>query len=244
MGNFAGQIAVITGASSGIGKAIALGLAAQGATTCLVARNLDRLRAVAESAPAIAPHLRLYPADLTRDDVVQQLAAKLQGDFGHVDVLVHSAGVIHLGPLELAPVAELDEQYRANLRAPYALTQALLPMIKARRGQIVFINSTAGLIARANVGQYAATQFAMRAIADSLREEVNVNGVRVVTVHPGRTATPRQANIHALEGKNYHPERLLQPEDVAAAVLNALSLPRTAEVTNISMRPMLKPLQP
>ncbi len=243
MGVFAGQIAVVTGASQGIGKAIALSLAKQGATTCLVARTPATLEAMVQGAPAIAPQLRTYPTDLTRDDEIQRLAASLRRDLGHVDVLVHSAGIIHLGPLEKAPVAEFDAQYRANVRAPYALTQALLPMIKSRRGQIVFVNSTAGLTARANVGQYCATQFALKAIADSLRDEVNAEGVRVLTVHPGRTATPRQAALHAYEGKQYLPDRLMQPEDVAAMVITVLSLPRTTEITNISMRPMHKPFQ-
>jgi len=244
MGAFAGQIAVVTGASQGIGKAIALGLAKQGATTCLVARTPETLEAVVKSGSAVADQLHTYPGDLTQDEEIQRLAASLRRDFGHVDVLVHSAGIIHLGPLEKAPVVELDAQYRANVRAPYALTQALLPMIKSRRGQIVFVNSTAGLTARANVGQYCATQFALKAIADSLRDEVNTDGVRVLTIHPGRTATPRQARIHAYEGKQYLPDRLMQPEDVATMVITALSLPRTMEITSISMRPMQKPLQP
>jgi NAD(P)-dependent dehydrogenase (short-subunit alcohol dehydrogenase family) len=140
-------------------------------------------------------------------------------------------------------VADFDGQYRTNVRAPYVLTQALLPMLRSRQGQIVFINSSVGLNARAGVGQYAATKHALKALADSLREEVNAASVRVLSVFLGRTASPMQAGIHAAEGKAYHPERLLQPQDVAAVVLNALSLPRTAEVTDISIRPFMKPLQ-
>ncbi len=112
-------------------------------------------------------------------------------------------------------------------------------MLRARRGQIVFINSWAGFNARAGAGQYAATKHALRAIADSLREEVNSEGLRVLSVFPGRTATPMQETMHAIEGKEYLPERLQQPEDVAAVVVNALLLPRTAEVTEIRMRPLI-----
>jgi NADP-dependent 3-hydroxy acid dehydrogenase YdfG len=104
----------------------------------------------------------------------------------------------------------------------------------------VFINSSAGLGAKAGVGQYAASKHALKAIADSLRAEVNALGLRVLSVFPGRTASPMQAAVHALEGKAYHPESLLQPQDVAAVVLNALSLPRSAEVTDISIRPLVK----
>jgi NADP-dependent 3-hydroxy acid dehydrogenase YdfG len=112
----------------------------------------------------------------------------------------------------------------------------------AARGQIVFINSSVGLTAkRPDIGQYAATKHALKAIADSLREEVNPKGLRVLTVYLGRTATPMQETISRQEGRAYHPETLLQPEDVASVVLNALMLPPTAEVTDISIRPMARP---
>ena len=94
--------------------------------------------------------------------------------------------------------------------------------------------------ARRNVSQFAATQHALKAIADHLREEVNADGVRVISVFPGRTATSRQAALYAREGRPYQPELLLQPEDVASVVVHALALPRTAEVTNVSIRPTLK----
>ena len=93
------------------------------------------------------------------------------------------------------------------------------------------------------MGPYAATKYAFKALADSLREEVNAEGVRGLSVYLGRTASPMQAMIHAIEGKPYHPEYLLQPSDVAAVVLNALCLPCTAEMTDISIRPMRKPPQ-
>ncbi len=91
------------------------------------------------------------------------------------------------------------------------------------------------------MGQYAATKHALRAMTDSLRDEVNPDGVRVLSVFLGRTASPMQAAIHQVEGRAYDPDRLVQPQDVAAMVISALSLPRTAEVTDISIRPMQKP---
>ncbi len=155
-------------------------------------------------------------------------------------MLIHSAGVIDLGSIETAPVEGLDWQYSVNVRAPYALTQGLLPILRLSQGQIVFINSSAGLTARLGVSQYAATKHAIKAVADSLREEVNADGLRVLSVFVGRTATPMQAAVHEMEGRSYHPERLLQPEDVALLVVNALSLPRSAEVTDITIRPLVK----
>ena len=137
--------------------------------------------------------------------------------------------------------AQFDAQYRTNVRAPFVLTQRLLPQLKAAQGQVVFVNSSAGRTARAGVAQYAATQHALKAVADSLREEVNADGVRVLNLFVGRTATRMQAELHALEGKAYEPGALIQPGDVAALALQALTMPRSVEVTDITLRPMRKP---
>jgi short-subunit dehydrogenase len=233
------QTCVVTGASSGIGRSIAVALASAGANVCAVARRRRELEATAARANGVG-RIAVHHADLVEDEQVAALASRLLSRDGGVDVLVHSAGTISLGDVATASVRDLDRQYAANVRAPYLLTQALLPTLRANKGQIVFINSTVGLAARANVAQFAATQHALKAIADSLREEINPHGVRVMSVYPGRTATPRQAKIHAIEGKHYPPERLMQPEDVASVVLNALTMPRSTEVTDVKVRPMLK----
>ena len=167
---------------------------------------------------------------------VNRLVAGLRSDFQSIDIIVHSAAVYARGPLASAPVADLERQFRINVLAPYVLTQALLPMLAPQRGQIVFVNSSAGLAAPENLSQYAATKHALKAIADSVRKEVNQDGIRVLSVYLGRTATPLQAAVHAMESKTYRPENLMQPEDVAAVIINALSLPRSAEVTDIQMR--------
>jgi NADP-dependent 3-hydroxy acid dehydrogenase YdfG len=241
MGSFAGQTALVTGASSGIGRALALALAAAGAHVALVGRRAETLEQVAVAARSLGSTAGSYQADLSEERGIATLVERLQRDLARLDILAHAAGVFALGTTASAEVAELDRQYATNVRAPYALTQALLPMLRRRQGQIVFLNSTVGLRSTANAGQYAATKHALRAVADSLRDEVNADGVRVLSVFLGRTATPMQASIHAAEGKPYAPERLVQPDDVAAIVLGALSLPRTAEVTDVSIRPMMKP---
>jgi short-subunit dehydrogenase len=234
-----GLTAVVTGASSGIGRAIAVALASSGANVYAVARRRHELEATASQTNGAA-RFEIYEADLVVDAQVAGLAEALRRRDGGVDVLVHSAGTISLGNFETASIHDLDRQYAANVRAPYLLTQALLPALRAKKGQVVFINSTVGLTGRANVSQFAATQHALKAIADSLREETNPHGVRVLTVYAGRTATPRQARIYATEGKPYSAESLMQPEDVASVVLNALAMPRTAEVTDVRARPMLR----
>ena len=240
MNTLENQVAVVTGASSGIGRAIALELAAAGASLCLVGRQLETLHLVADAATGQASQVRCYRADLAVDREIDTLASDILRDVGSVDVLVHSAGVIHLGPLEAATADELDSHYRTNLRAPYVLTRQLLPALKHRQGQVVFVNSSAALTAKANVGQYAASKHALKAIADSLREEVNPAGVRILSLFLGRTASPMQAAVHAMEARAYHPELLMQPEDVAAVVIHALGLPRSIEITEISMRPLLR----
>ncbi len=234
------HVAVVTGASQGIGRAIALGLAAKRVALVLVARNSAALQEVAERARSSSPCVRCHAVDLTTDEAIKGIRESLSSQLNGLDVLVHCAGAFSIGDLQTASVEELDRLYRANVRMPYLLTQSLLPMLKRRKGQIVFVNSSQGLQARAQVGQYAATQHALKAMADSLRDEVNTDGVRVLSVHPGRTATPRMEAIFRMEGREYKPELLLQPEDVAEVVINALVLPSTAEITNISLRPLVK----
>jgi NAD(P)-dependent dehydrogenase (short-subunit alcohol dehydrogenase family) len=179
-------------------------------------------------------------ADLSEVDDIYRFVDQLKADAGNISLLIHSAGDFSMGLLGSSTVADFDRQYRVNVGAPYLLTQLILPMMKPHDGQIVFINSSVGLKAKAGVGQYAATKHALRAIADSLREEVNAEGIRVLSVFPGRTATPMQEIVHRMEGKAYQPERFMRPEDVASVVIHALSLPRSAEVTDIHIRPMTK----
>ncbi len=158
--------------------------------------------------------------------------------FQGVDILIHSQGLFRSGPVESSPIADLDAQYQVNLRSPYLLTQQLLPTLLERQGQIVFVNSTAGLQTRGGVAAYGATKHGLRALADGLREEVNGRGVRVMTLYPGRTASAMQEEVCAFEGSVYDPARFAQPEDIAAMAIQALALPRSAEVTELTVRQM------
>jgi NADP-dependent 3-hydroxy acid dehydrogenase YdfG len=230
--------AVVTGASAGIGNAIARSLAREGATVCLVSRNPAAL--ALPSGKQLSTRTFRVAADLAREKDIQKAALFIKRKVGSVDILVHCAGKYGRGDMARTPIRDLDTLFRTNVRGPYLLTQLLLPLLKASRGQVVFMNSSKGLKAGGNVGQYSATHHAMRAVADSLRDEVNQYGVRVLSVFPGRTATSMMQSIYASEGKPYDPGVLLQPEDIAAVVLNALALPRTAEVTDVFIRPMMK----
>ena len=234
------KIAVVTGASSGIGKSIALELAKKGVRLCLLGRNLQKLEVIAEEAGKDSPLVKCYGVDLVKDIDIKGLQQKLNGDFEKIHILIHSAGLISLGRLEFSSVADFDRQYQTNVRAPFLLTQSLLPMLKSGKGQVVFINSSAGLRAGVNIGQYAATKSALKSIADSFRNELNTEGIRVLSVYPGRTATPMQEDVNKMEGKEYHPELLLQSEDIAVTVINAIRMPRSAEITDIHIRPFSK----
>jgi NAD(P)-dependent dehydrogenase (short-subunit alcohol dehydrogenase family) len=232
--------ALVTGASSGIGRAIALILARSKARVVLVGRRQSALEELATECGSL---VSAYPCDMTDDTQLKGLATRIQADFARIDILVHSSGIIKIGRTETSPVADFDAQYAANVRGPYILTQLLLPFLRAVSGQIVFVNSS---IIRANNtdgrGSYAATQQAVHSITNALRDEVNEAGVRVTSIFPGTTATQRQIDLHEISGRRYDPDRMLQPEDVAEAVLFALTIGRTAEITDLYLRPMLKPL--
>jgi NADP-dependent 3-hydroxy acid dehydrogenase YdfG len=234
------ELALVTGASGGIGGAIALALAKHSARIILTGRDAAKLLARADGLRSLAASVETYACDLTKPEEIEEACARISDKHGRLDMLVHCAGVIQHGSLADAPLVCMDLQYAANVRGPLLLTQRLLPLLKKPRGQIVFINSSAGLNARPNAGQFSATQHAFKALADALRDEVNAEGVRISSVFPGRTATARISALHELEGRDFRPELLLQPEDVASVVLSILTLPWTAEVTNVNVRPMLK----
>src|SRR5204863_10153273 len=166
-----------------------LELGSGGAGVWLVARHAEALEATAAAAarraggPACS-----QPLDVGNDEDLERLRDRLAKESHGLDILVHGAGTHFLGAVADAPIAQFDQQYRVNVRGPYLLTQLLLPLLRQRRGQIVFVNSTVGLQARAGIGAYAASKHALRAVADALREEVNPDGIRVLSVYPGRTA--------------------------------------------------------
>jgi NADP-dependent 3-hydroxy acid dehydrogenase YdfG len=225
----AGATAVVTGATSGIGEAVALALVAAGATVHGLGRRDGATRGVT-----------WHRVELADDAEVEGFAAGLADAADGLDILVHSAGVHGLASVAEQPAAELERQWRVNCRAPYALTRALLPLLEARRGQVAFLNSSVWDNARASTSAYAGSKYALKAFADALRAEVNPAGLRVLSLYPGRTATPMQAELHRAEGAPWRPEALLQPADVATMLLAALALPRTAEVTDIHIRPARK----
>jgi NADP-dependent 3-hydroxy acid dehydrogenase YdfG len=237
MSEFSGRVAVVTGASSGIGKALSHALAAKGATVCAIGRDLDRLQVAIADCPDRS-NIFNYQADLQVDTDIHRLVADLTSVHERIDFLIHSAGIILLGKVETASVEDFDRQYQLNVRAPYLMTQQLLPLLRSSRGQIAFMNSSVCHAARPGIGQYTATKMGLKAIADCLRAEVNADGIRVMSFYLGRTHSPMQAAIYHQEGRMYQPELLIQPEDVAETVLQTLTISHTAEITDVNIRPM------
>ena len=151
----------------------------------------------------------------------------------------HIAGIV-----ELATVADLEtrhllEQLDVNLVAPALLTRACLPAVRAAKGIVVFVNSSAGLSAGTAWAAYAASKFGLRALADALRAEEMGNGVRVTTVFPSRTATPMQQKVHEQEGRTYDSSLWISPETVAATILHVLDVPRDATIPEVAVRPLV-----
>lgn len=231
-------VAVVTGAGSGIGRAIALELGRQGAVPWLVGRDARKLETVREIIQT--PAATVHRTDLQEDRDIEMLVEAISQRHDRVDILVHAAGAIAFGPIESAPVEELDRQFHINVRAPYLLTQRLFPLLRKSQGQVVFINSSVGLRGKEGVGAYSTTKHALKGLADTLRLETNASGMRVLSVFPGNTATPMQEAVQEHTGQRMEPAYLLQPEDVAAVIVHSLSLPRTAEVTDIHIRPFRK----
>jgi len=243
MRNLSDSVALITGASSGIGRAISVKLAHLGYKLCLIGRNVEKLKSVKAETEGYGVEVKYFKVDLYSDREIYDLKEKFLEHFDNLDILIHSAGEFSMGYLESASLDDFDRQIQINMRAPFLLTQVMLDLIKNRKGEIIFINSSAGLNARAKFSQYAATKHALKAIADSLRDEVNIAGVRVTSIFPGRTATPMQEKVLEMEARTDKEKimaRLLQPSDVAEVIAHVISLPRTAEVTDVIVRPFQK----
>lgn len=228
-----GQTAIVTGAGSGIGRAVACALAARELRVLLVGREEAKLHATARDA---GPAAEVLAADVTGERGRARIAAAAGDALG---VLVHSAGAYARGGLAGFDAASLRHMMNVNLEAPLLITAACLAPLRRAQGQVVFVNSSAALQPGcAGMLGYAASKAALRAAAEALRAELNPLGVRVLSVFPGRTDTPMQAAILAAEGRSAAPGTLMAPGDVAAMVLAALMLPATAEVTEIMARPM------
>jgi len=235
------HLAVVTGAGSGIGRAIVLELARRGVTCCLVSRRISRLKNVVRLTAKLGVESIPIAVDLCDPGAPGVIDRKIKALGRKVGLLVHSAGMIRYSQVASSHIGEFSDLVAVNLLAPFALTKLFLADICKTRGQIVFINSSVVNHPASGTAQYAATKHALKGFADGLRQELNARGVRVISIYPGRTATPLQKSLCKLQGRTYLPRDLLQPADVASIVVHALALPHSAEVTDLMIRPAVKP---
>ena len=240
MRNSKKRTVLVTGASQGIGEAIALTLADGGFNVIAAARSIEKLNALAHQTGGAGEQVLPLALDLSNAEAIDAAIADIKSSHPKLDALINCAGLYSRGKWIESTTEELDELYQVNVRGTFHLTRGLLPLVASAQGDVVFVNSSIVRSDGFGAGHFAATQHAMKAHADSLRAEVNAKGVRVLSVFPGRTATPRQELIHSSEQKRYAPARLLQPQDIANIVRSCITLPDTAEVTEIHIRPKQK----
>ena len=218
-------LALITGAGGGIGAAIAEALAPTH-TLLLAGRPSARLDSVADRFGATT-----WPLDLTDDEGIESATEVL----AELDVLVHNAGVAYPGTVAESTPDQWRATFAVNVTGAVALTLALLPALRAARGQVVFVNSGSGLNASPGLASYSASKFALRAFADSLRADEPL--LRVTSVHPGRVDTEMQRDLVAYEGGDYDPSRFLTPETVAGVVAQVVATPADAHTHQVVIRP-------
>jgi NADP-dependent 3-hydroxy acid dehydrogenase YdfG len=229
------KIAVITGATSGIGAAIADAFAANGTRVYLIGRNPRKLAAAVRRIPP----RRLAGsalADLASVQDVQELVAQIGRQLRRVDVLVHAAGEYAWSEPGSMDARAFDRLFEVNVRAPYLLTQGLLRELERAAGQVIFLNSSVVRSPGEGVACFKATQHAVQGFVDSLRQDLNRRGIRVSSLFPGRTATPRMRRVYAKQGKTYTPHLLMRPQDVASLAVALTQLPRRVEITDVQLR--------
>jgi len=243
-GILSGKTALVTGASSGIGRGAAIALAAAGAQVALVARRADRLLDLAAEIEAAGGKALARPADVTDEREAAQAVEDAVAHFGGLDILVNAAGMTQVGKVENGDLADWRYVMELNFWAAFHTSRAAIPALKAGGGgDIVNISSTAGRRAvGATFGPYAASKFALTAFNESLRAEVTLAGIRVCIIEPGATATEVHEHIKDEKVREFtrqHVEKdgAMQPEDVAAAIVFAVSLPPRVNISQLVIRP-------
>lgn len=229
------SIALVTGATEGIGRATAIALGQAGHAVAVTARTGARVDALVAELTGLGIEALGHAADVSDPGQVAALLERVAAGLGPVDVLVNNAGVLITGPFADLTLEEWDRTFATNVRSLYLLTHGVLPGMRARgRGDIVNVASIAGKNGVQNAVAYSASKHAVLGFSRSLMLEVRKDGVRVISVCPGSVDTPMMRN-----SAQFSPawDRILKPEDVAAAIVGALALPARAMVHEIEIRP-------
>jgi len=242
-----GTVALVTGASSGIGEATAVALAAEGATLAVAARRRDRLEALA-SRLGTDTDVLVIETDITDRASAHAMVESAVAEFGRLDILVNNAGVMLLGPIVDAPVEEWERMVQLNLLGLLYCTHAALPHLlrsaesePRRVADLVNVSSVAGRHARLNSGVYNATKFGVGAFSESLRQEVTRRHVRVSLIEPGAVSTElithnRPEVIEGLRA-TIGPIETMHAEDIAESIVFTVTRPRHVAVNEVLIRP-------
>lgn len=222
MGSLKGKKALVTGGSKGIGKAIALALAAEGVDVAITGRNKVQLEETVEELKQIGVQSIYAAFDVSVKEQTDASLQKLIIDFGVFDILINNAGIASFGGLlDLAP-EKWEEIIRTNLFGPYYVSLNLVPgMIQKKAGDIINISSTAGLKGGANTSAYSASKAALIALSESMMYELRKHNIRVCTLTPSTIATDLAVALQLTDG---NPEKVLQPADIAEIVVDILKL--------------------
>ena len=241
-----GTVALVTGASSGIGEATAVALAAEGARVAVAARRRDRLEALADRIGR--DRVLVLETDVTDEAQARDMVDRTIAEFGRLDTLVNNAGVMLLGPIVDAPVEEWRRMVELNVLGLLYCTHAALPHLLSaaeaeprRVADVVNVSSVAGRVARLGSGVYNATKFGVVAFSESLRQEVTRRHVRVTVIEPGAVATELATHLRpeVLEGMmaTFGPMEMLQSEDIAESIAFTVTRPRRMAVNEVLVRP-------
>jgi NADP-dependent 3-hydroxy acid dehydrogenase YdfG len=236
------QVVAVTGASSGIGEAIAVACAREGAAVALAARRIERIEALAERIVADGGRAIAVETDVGDEEQAKAFVRRAHSELGGLDVLVNNAGAMLLGPIENAPTDEWRRMIDANVYGVLYCTHAALPLMKEQgSGHIVNISSVAGRVARAGTGVYNLTKFGIGAFSESLRQEAVPMGVKVTVIEPGAVATElpmhNRPEVLTEMAKRFQGVTPLAAEDIANAVLYAISQPENVAVGELLIRP-------
>ena len=222
MENLKGKNAIITGAGKGIGRAVAVALAAEGVNVGLIARTESDLQKVADEVKSAGVKAAIATADITDVAAVTAAIEKLKAELGPVDILINNAGTASFGGfLELEP-AQWENIIKVNLFGVYYATRAVLPqMIERKSGDVVNIASTAGLRGAPVTSAYTASKAALIGMSESLMLEVRKHNIRVTTLNPSTVATDLAVELKLTDG---NPDKVMQPEDLAELIIAGLKL--------------------
>ena len=244
-GSLSGRVALVIGASSGIGEAAAVALADAGAKVGVSARRADRLKELVDRIQKAGGEALALPGDASDEGAATAIVADAAKHFGRLDILVNSAGVNSTGGVQGADVADWRRVMDINLWATlYASKAAIEPMLEHGGGDIINISSTAGRRAAGVFGPYTASKHALNGMTEGMRQELGGKGIRVCVIEPGATSTEIAESIsdpayrEAIH-QHVHKDGAMQAEDIGAAIVFVTSLPRRANVTEILIQPTI-----